>query len=777
MDSLPGALAALAASAQFVTWYAYPSASRPGKMDKIPTLWHSGAPCNAHEPGNWTDAATAVATQHLADRGYGAGIGFVFTDADPFFCADVDGAHDGNDWSPLALELVGRFPGAAVEVSHSGRGLHIIGRLTGPPPPHSTKNVALNMELYTSKRFIALTGTHAHGDAGTDCTAAFHAAAASYFPPTAGQGVTAGEWTTGPVAEWGGPEDDETLIARALKASDNSSRAVFGGQGYTFRQLWTADVPHDARSECDQALAGHLAFWTGKDCARIERLMRASPSYRDKWDSPAHANYLATTILKACSYVTNVAVDLRAARASDPDGPGDFVDPSQQLAFFDGCTYILQELEIYDAKRNRLMNREAFDVLFGGRVFVIDAAGEKVSDSAYKCLTQSRVNRPLIVDDLCFRPGLATGEIIREGAWSAVNTYAPYVCVATPGDASRWLRHLALMLPDATDARILIEYLARAVQYPGVKIPWWPVLQGVKGNGKTLIAVVMEYLFGETYTYRPNTAALARDGMKFNKWLSRKLWVTLDELALHDKRGFMEELKPIVTEARVTYEAKGVDPVMGDNTANGIILTNHKDGLPLTDGERRYAVFYCAQQSEADLIRDGMTQAYFDDFLAWLQGGGFAHIAHYLQTYPLPAVLPNRAPKTSATAEAITQGLGTAEQLVQDAIEEGRQGFAGGWVSSHYLDQLLDARRLKIPLNKRRGMMQALGFDWHPCLPDGRVHEPVAPDGRRSKLYVRPGHLSLQLTDPAAIGRAYTAAQTVSAFGAAGSVISINNNR
>ncbi|NBW08569.1 MAG: hypothetical protein EBR82_11140, partial [Caulobacteraceae bacterium] len=126
METLPGALAALAASAQFVTWYAYPSATRPGKTDKVPTLWHSGAPCNAHDAANWTDAATAIATQHLADRGYGSGVGFVFTDADPFFCADVDGAHDGSAWSPLALELVARFPGAAVEVSHSGRGLHII---------------------------------------------------------------------------------------------------------------------------------------------------------------------------------------------------------------------------------------------------------------------------------------------------------------------------------------------------------------------------------------------------------------------------------------------------------------------------------------------------------------------------------------------------------------------------------------------------------------------------------------------------------------------------
>lgn len=790
MNALPGALAALAASEQFVTWYAYPSATRPGKMDKVPCLWHSAAPCNAMDPANWTNAATAYATHHLADRGYGSGVGFVFTESDRFFCLDVDGAYEADAWSPLSHEMLARFPGAAVEVSHSGRGLHIIGTLTGPPPAHSTKNVPLNMELYTARRFIALTGTHASGDAATDCTAAFHALAAQHFVPTAGADVKAGDWTTEPVAEWSGPEDDETLIARALKASDNSTKAAFGG-GLTFRQLWNGDVPDDARSEGDQALAGHLAFWTGKNCERIERLMRSSPAYRDKWDAPAHANYLSKTILKACSYVTRVAVDLKAQRAAVVAAgvasgafESEFVDPDQQPAYFAGCTYILQQLQIYDAGRNRLMSREAFDVLFGGKVFVLDRMGEKTSDSAYKALTQSRVNRPVIVDDICFRPWFAPGEIIREGTWSAVNTYVPYECVSVPGDVSRWTGHLSKMLPDPNDARILIEYLARIVQRPGIKVPWWPVLQGAKGNGKGLLAVTMEYIFGEAYTYRPNTAALARDGMKFNKWLARKTFVTLDELSLKDKRDFMEELKPIVTEARVPYEPKGVDSVMGDNAANGMILTNWKDGLPMSEGERRYAIFYCAQQTEADLIRDGMTESHFDDYRGWLLGidayegqtPGAAHVAHFLQTYPLPAVLPNRAPRTSSREEAIHQGLGQAEQLILDAVEEGRQGFAGGWVSSYYLEQLLEAKKIRVPLNKRRGMMQAIGYDWHAGLPDGRVQEPVAPDGRRVKLYVRPGHLSLQLPDPGSIARAYTAAQTTSVFGPA-TVIDIKKDR
>ena len=108
--------------------------------------------------------------------------------------------------------------------------------------------------------------------------------------------------------------------------------------------------------------------------------------------------------------------------------------------------------------------------------------------------------------------------------------------------------------------------------------------------------------------------------------------------------------------------------------------------------------------------------------------------------------------------------LGRAEQEVQDAIEEGKPGFAGGWVSSKALDGLLDAIRAPVPRNKRRGLMQALGYDWHPALHDGRVNEVVAPDASKPKLYVRNGHLALNAETPAQVARLYQEAQTKGAL-------------
>ena len=94
-----------------------------------------------------------------------------------------------------------------------------------------------------------------------------------------------------------------------------------------------------------------------------------------------------------------------------------------------------------------------------------------------------------------------------------------------------------------------------------------------------------------------------------------------------------------------------------------------------------------------------------------------------------------------------------------DAIEEGRPGFAGGWVSSRYLDALLDHIRAPVPRRKRRELMQALGYDWHPALPEGRCNDTVSPDNGKPKLYVRRGHAALEFTTPAAVAKAYSEAQ------------------
>lgn len=807
MQALPPALLPLGAWQQFVTWVAAADPLKPGKLQKFPTFWATGDVVDAHNPGVWTNALTALSMAPGQNRGVGSGAGFVLTDQDPFFFLDIDGAWDAHlqAWSPVAQDICARLHGAAIEVSMSGTGLHIIGRCS-KPLAHAKKNTPKALELYTSKRFVALTGLNAVGDASLDCTSALAGIVADYFPPTA-TGDWAG-WTTAAVVEYTGPANDDELIRKALASGQRTAAAAFGGTAdVTFADLWNANAEvlgrkwppnkhgegYDA-SSADMALANMLAFWTGKNCERMRTLMELSSLNRSKWH--ARPAYLADTVVKACQFVQSVYT---AKAAPDPVAPppstetmlaaaqttgrqlrdagAEYMGPHIQLEHFAGCFFDNFTGKVYSFPKNTEFSKASFDVNYGGHVFVMDPNGHKTSTSAWEAFTQSRVNVPPIVDALCFRPELPGGIIVDDGKRRYVNSYVPHEPVVREGDPSKMLDHMARLLPDPEDRKKLVSYLAAMAQNPGRKFQWWPVVQGAEGNGKSLIGVMMTYAMGQEYTHAPNSHAMARDGLKFNGWIYRKLLIVVEEIMLSHKRDFLDEIKPLVTNERIPVERKGQEQINFDNRANGILFTNHKDGVPITVDTRRWAIFYCAQQHAEDLARDGMTEHYFADLVDWIKGRGeYSHLGadygasvflHYLRTMTIedaynPARLSLRAPVTTSTSEARLASMGRAEQEIMDAIEEGRPGFAGGWVSSKYLDDLLEKIRANVPRNKRRDLMATLGYGYHPVLRDGRVNDYVMPDNAKPRLYLRDGHLAFNLDSPVEIAKAYSKAQEIS---------------
>ncbi|MBB5866197.1 phage/plasmid primase, P4 family [Xanthomonas sp. 3058] len=236
----------------------------------------------------------------------GHALGFRFDAGCGYFLLDLDHVREGDNWSAEAKALCARFPGAFVEVSSSCTGLHVIGRLAGPVPRHSTRSAV--GELYTQARGIAfgLSG-QAVGNADTLCDVAFAQLVADHFQPRR-LPTLPGTGTGARRAEWRGPEDDDVLIERMLRAKP-SAAAAFGTRA-TLRALWEGTT--DQNSEHDAALAQHLAFWTGCDAPRIERMMRRSGLRRAKWDD--HHSYLSGTIAKACALQERVYVEKPATQ-------------------------------------------------------------------------------------------------------------------------------------------------------------------------------------------------------------------------------------------------------------------------------------------------------------------------------------------------------------------------------------------------------------------------------------------------------------------------------
>ncbi len=459
----------------------------------------------------------------------------------------------------------------------------------------------------------------------------------------------------------------------------------------------------------------------------------------------------------------------QSPRARDID---DYKRASEIEQYFTGCTWVGDQNRVWTGRD--MLDKARFDVVYGGFKFSLDARDEKTTASAWEAFTLSRVVAPATCDGLAFRPLLPSGAVVAEEGRTLLNIWVPIETKRVTGDASRFLDFLARLLPDAGDRAIILAYMASLVQNPGRKFQWWPVVQGTEGNGKSLLLRCLTHAVGSRYTHLPNAPELARNGLKFNGWVTGNLLCGIEEISVGHKRDFLEEFKPIVTNDRVPIERKGVDQVTGDNCLNGMLFTNHRDGVPVTVDTRRYAIFYTAQQCKEDKVRDGMTGGYFPDLYEWLRGEGryaglgenygYAVVAGYLAAYDVPTALDPaglcvEAPPTSSTASAIVASYGRVEQEIVEAIEQGRDGFAGGWISSIWLDRLLILMRVTVARNKRRDMLRSLGYIPHPALADGRTVGIVKPDDSKPRLYIREGHPFSLITDPAEVAKSYSAAQ------------------
>lgn len=778
----PDALRPLAEYNQWILWKSVPR--KDGKTDKIPTDPATGRPVDPHNPQNWLTAADVY---RLAGQ---LGVGFVFTDNDPFWFLDIDHCYTPElGWSPLATTLCQQLAGAAVEVSQSNTGLHLFG--SGAVPEHSCRNAADGLEFYHTGRFVALSENPVTGDAGTNHDAALAKILPYYFPPRTGNGAPA-DWTDTPADNWRGPDDDAELVKRMLASV--SAAGAFGGKA-SVKALWTGDADALAQafpptgegefdaSAADAALCAHLAFWTGRNCERMDRLFRMSALYRGKWEREDYRTNTVTGAASLCQAVYGSR--LADAESLIPPPPASqtaqamvregyqFLGIDQQLERFAGCVYVRDRHQVFIPDGDMLGNGQ-FRATFGGYTYPLDAENKKVTRNAWEAFTESQVITHPRAHSVCFRPEAPPGSIVAEEGRSLVNMYVPLPIRRVKGDVTPFLDLLARMLPHERDRTVLLSYMAACVQNIGQKFQWAPMVQGTEGNGKTVLVNCLSYAIGRRYTHRLQAHDLEENALKFNYWLEGKLLVGIDEIYLAKRRDVIEWLKEYITSDRKEIQPKGANQYMGDNRANFFFCSNHKDAVPISRNGRRYCILFCAQQSIDDLAASGMTGTYFPELYAWLRADGHAIVADYLQNYAIPEELNPAgvcqwAPTTESTAEALGLSMGGVEQEILEAVEQGRPGFAGGWVSSMALDRMLKDRgdSKKLPQNKRRELLAQLGYQPHPGLRRGRVNTYSTIDAGKPRLYITQGHLAANITGPQVILEAYTKAQDLTGAAAA----------
>jgi len=746
------------------------------KVKKIPVDPKSLIAINPHDPSVWMSYDEVM----VVSAATGLGISFILADSDPFWCIDIDDCLVDGQWNEVATFLMEHFAGCGVELSQSGEGLHIIG--TGVVPPHGCKCKSLNIEMYHTVRVISL-GTSQIGDAAYDATKLLPAVVNHYFPFAPDVNIS-DVWTTEHDPGSQPIEDDDELIAKACKTK--SAAAVFGGR-VTFKELWQGDVdaiagtyppknkedPYDL-SSADIALCQHLAFWTGKNCDRMEYLFNKSAIVRDKWTD--REKYRQITILKAVNncksmYGSRLASAERITapiKATDTIGLGlTIVEFATFPEYFKRHYYLTKRGRVF-CPDGEVRKQAEYNSMYGNSEFARLHGGKPYTDAWKAYVTNPEVKR-LEAYDTGYFPEAEFGLICKYGGRDLVNEYINMDGERIPGDATPFINHLNIILPNGNDATMLLSWVAALIQYPGKKFLYSPFIQGAEGNGKSIVVTVIEYTIGFEHVHDINPEDFCKSGGKFNKFVKNNRLGVLQEIEVGNRKQADAALKRIITSERPEMQGKGDDQITIKTCINIMISSNVKGALPYQELSRRYLPLFCAQQTvedlrKADMHRDG--GKYFSKLMHWFEKeNGFAITAHFLDNYAIPdefnPALVDKAPMTTASSEAIEESRSPMHQAVLEAITSEEPGTLGGWASTIVVKKILKDNGYNQVTSKTLScLLKQCDYVQHPALLNrGRATKKIASEGGRPVIFVKVGSIPYGIKDPKIVMESYIKTQ------------------
>lgn len=293
-------------------WVCWRWEPRNGKQTKVP-IRPDGQPAKSNDPSTWTSFEVCLAASM---RYTGLGIGLMLGDG--VVGVDLDHARDPESgalqqWAQEIIDELNSY----TEVSPSGTGVHILCRGELPAGRRRKGQV----EMYSEGRFFTITGhrlTNRDVEDRTAELAALHARIFGISVDGRRNGHSARRNGASAVPGAAADVGDQELIQRASEAKD----------GAKFARLWAGqwEGEYSSQSEADLALCNLLAFWTGGDAARIDRLFRQSGLMREKWNRDDYRQATITAALEGVRdhYNPSAAGNGRAVMPSggDPGDPG-----------------------------------------------------------------------------------------------------------------------------------------------------------------------------------------------------------------------------------------------------------------------------------------------------------------------------------------------------------------------------------------------------------------------------------------------------------------------
>ncbi|MEC8067705.1 MAG: DUF5906 domain-containing protein [Pseudomonadota bacterium] len=207
----------------------------------------------------------------------------------------------------------------------------------------------------------------------------------------------------------------------------------------------------------------------------------------------------------------------------------------------------------------------------------------------------------------------------------------------------------------------LLNWMARAVQFPDQQGEVAIVLRGRKGTGKSFFVEKFGCLFGCHFLHISNAKHLVGN---FNAHLQNCVVLFADEAFYAGDKRHESVLKTLITESQNLIERKGVDASPTPNFVHLIMASNEDWVVPASKDERRYLVLDMGECSM-------QVHEYFAKIQRDLESGGYENLLHYLQCINISEWNHRQIPKTEALLDQMRRNMPEVIDPLLDWLYDG----------------------------------------------------------------------------------------------------------
>ena len=261
-----------------------------------------------------------------------------------------------------------------------------------------------------------------------------------------------------------------------------------------------------------------------------------------------------------------------------------------------------------------------------------------------------------------FKPGIIKidkpGIVPMVNRGVVLNIYIPNYLEPKKGDV-KFVIDFYTWLIGEEKWKIIEQWIAYMLQYPGIKMKWAIVLvSNIEGVGKGLLARICSRILGqENVNENANYKHLTNN---HNTLLVGTQLLVLNEVSLGDFKSKAEgtnTLKNFVADDVYSCNFKNKPMIKLPNLTNFMLFSNDERVLSVNDGARRY--YFCnIKKTEEEIINkndSGEFQRLFD--FADSDEGASALLNYFLNEVKIkdPTIFQKRAPQTDDLKELIEQ--------------------------------------------------------------------------------------------------------------------------